>query len=150
MPDRSLPDVSRSAVLRWPPRVTAAFLRFPGRYLDPDAAGGIDVVRWSEEFEWEQDAWSGYRDTVDPVEEVIETARGDCDDYAVVVASWAVARGRDPSLVLCKEDGQRFTAHVAVWDGERVYSSGDVHDDTDPDEYVEGSQYDTYHLRDVD
>lgn len=149
MSDRSLPGVSRSALLRWPPRVTALFLRFPGRFLDPGAAGGIDVVRWSEEFEWVIDDWNGYRDTVDPVQDVIEAAQGDCDDYAVVVASWAVARGRDASLVLCKEDGQRFTSHVAVWDGERVYSSGDVHDDTDPGEYVEGSQYDIYHLRAV-
>lgn len=95
-------------LLGWPPRVTALFLWFPRWYVDPDAAGHVDVVRWSEEFDWRQDAWNGLRDTVDPVAGVLETASGDCDDYAVVVASRALARGRDPSLVICRESGDTF------------------------------------------
>lgn len=149
MPISSLSDVLGPVTLRSPPRLTAIFLRYPGRYVDPDAAGSLDVLRWSDEFDWEQDAWKGFRDTVDPVEDVIETATGDCDDYAVVVASWAVAADRDPSLVVCKTPGGFLPSHVAVWDGERVYSSGNVHHDTDPDEYLEESPYDRYRLRHV-
>lgn len=144
----SVPASLRSTVFRIPPRLTLLFLRYPGWYVEPEAAGHVDVDRWSAAFEWEQDAWNGLRDTVDPVETVLETATGDCDDYAVVVASWAVANDRDPSLIVCKSGSNPLPLHVAVWDGERVYSSGEIYE-AGPDEYLDESEYDRYRLQDV-
>lgn len=131
----------------WTPFVFA----YPKPYLsDDDRVTELDLERWSSDlYTWEQDGWNGYKDFAsDPVETVTSRA-GDCEDYALVAASWAHSRDKDVTLALCFIDGNPLPQHmIAAFDG-NVYSSGTIHEDTDIREYVQSSQYDWFLPRDV-
>lgn len=131
-------------------RPTPLFILAPSRFLDSQAAAYLDIETWSDNFEWERDDWGGFKDTVTPVAETIETQTGDCDDYAAVVASWAVARDRDVSLLLCWERGSRLPVpdHIAVVDNESVYSSGLILP-MSAEAYIQWSHYERYRVRTV-
>lgn len=110
---------------RWTPFV----MLVPQRYVDRDEDWeAIDLLEWSQEdYEWTEDPWNGYRDFAQPPRETLREGKGDCEDYALVAASWAVAQGRSGiGLGFCWELPYPWPTHVIAFDDERVYSSGEV------------------------
>lgn len=99
------------------------------RYLDGSFDWqDFDFEAWSEEeYTWRQDPWNGVRDFVQRPAETVETGRGDCDDYALVAASWADAVGRDGLGMAVCGNGV-LPRHMLAFDADRVYSSGNVRD----------------------
>lgn len=136
------------ATLRSLHRWTGFAVVAPRRYCDPVAAASLDIHAWSREFTWRRDDFDGWLDVVRPVSETIDAEAGDCEDYAFVVASWALAHDTPVDLAVCCT-GWR-PAHVVAVTGTgvgldtgpaRVWSSGDVHEATLP-AYVRRSDYD--------
>jgi hypothetical protein len=131
-----------------PRRWTPLTFLFPGRFVDRDDRwADFDLLEWSDgEYDWTQDAWNGFRDFAQRPAETVETGRGDCEDYALVALSWAVAADRDGiGLGFCWESGTPWPTHVIAFDEERVYSSGNT-PETGVDEWIEDSDY-TFALR---
>lgn len=124
---------------RWTP---LTFL-LPNRYVDHDSRWReFDLQGWSETgYEWTQDPWNGLRDFAQRPPETVDSGRGDCEDYALVAVSWAVANSRDGvGLAFCWELPYPWPRHVIAFDDERVYSSGHTVE-TDVDEWIDGSKY---------
>lgn len=120
-------------------RLTALVYLFPKRYV---GELDIDLEEWSEEFEWEEDPHQGYLDYLSPLEQTVESGKGDCEDYAFVALSAMKAEGRSGvDLVWCYEGNYPYPKHVVVYDGEKVYSSGYIFPES-LDEYVERNGYD--------
>lgn len=110
---------------RWTP---LTFL-LPSRYLDRDRDWeAFDLVAWSrDEYRWQQDRWNGLLDIARTPAETLDRRRGDCEDYALVAASWAVGNGREGvGLGLCWELSRPWPTHVIAFDEEFVYSSGEI------------------------
>lgn len=94
----------------------------------------IDIEFWSDEFKWRPDeGWWIFGDWAQAPSKTLTTDRGDCEDYALVVASWALETGRDDvQLHWCWEGlWPPYPTHVIVSDSERVYSSGTIYDSLD-------------------
>lgn len=128
----------------WTPLV---FL-FPGRYVARDPFWTeFDLAEWSRtEYEWTQDAWNGFRDVATPPAETVADGVGDCEDYALVAMSWAVANDRDGvGLAFCWEPYYPWPRHVVAFDDERVYSSGEITRGS-VDEWVDDSSRYTFAL----
>lgn len=123
------------------------FLR-TGRYLDESYDWErFDIETWSEEeYDWRRDPWNGVRDFVNRPEETVETGRGDCDDYALVAASWASAVGREGVGMAVCGSSRVLPQHMVAFDSERTYSSGTIHD-CGPGEYLDGSDYSWLYAR---
>lgn len=124
---------------RWTPFTFLA----PARYVDRDDRWrSFDLEEWSRsEYDWTEDPWNGVRDFARRPRECVAAGRGDCEDYALVALSWAVARNRDGvGLAFCWEPPYPWPRHVIAFDDERVYSSGDIVE-TDVDGWVSGSKY---------
>lgn len=127
---------------------TPVTLLYPRRYLWIHSYfRDFNPREWSREYEWEQDEWNGWKDTLQPVGKTLTEQSGDCEDYAFVIASWAVTNGYDAKLGICFE-GYRL-AHVVATDGWSVYSSGVIYTDTTLDEYIEKSDYDRIITRNI-
>lgn len=126
-------------VRRWTPLTFVA----PARYVDRDDWWqSFDLEAWSQsEYVWIQDEWNGYRDFAKYPRECVELGRGDCEDYALVALSWAVAHDRDGiGLGFCWDPPYPWPRHVIAFDEERVYSSGYIHE-TSVDEWLADSKY---------
>lgn len=116
---------SRMHLPRWTPLVFAA----PDRFVEVDDTwAAFPFERWSRRaYEWTSDGWNGFRDVARHPVETTALNRGDCEDYALVAASWARSAGRaDVGLGFCWEWPYPWPTHVVAYDDERVYSSGDV------------------------
>lgn len=113
---------------------------FPRWFVDRSAVADLDIEAFSRRFDWRQDKWDGFHDTIRPVAKTIDTETGDCEDYALVAASWCLAHDRPVRLGLCFEGWA--LSHVVAVDAERVYSSGALWN-TDLDTYIEDSKYDS-------
>lgn len=125
---------------RWTPFTFLA----PGRYVDVDGVGtDFDLEDWAEtRYDWTEDPWNGFRDFARRPRETIAEGAGDCEDFALVAASWAIAAGRDEvGLAFCWEWPYPWPRHVIAFDAERVYSSGTITEES-VDEWVRGSRYD--------
>lgn len=112
---------------RWTAR---SFLQ-PTRFVAPEALPeGFDLEEWAHDYRWEPDDWNGYQDTISPIEETVRTARGDCDDFAAVAASWAVREHRERIgfAYLWESGTDWWPTHMVCYDEERVYSSGAIAD----------------------
>lgn len=115
----------------------------PNRYVDRDDWWRtFNLEEWSRTtYVWTSDSWNGFRDFAQKPRACTESGRGDCEDYALVAISWAVAQGRDGVVIaFCWELPYPWPTHVIAFDDERVYSSGDV-DETSVDEWVHDSKY---------
>lgn len=124
---------------RWSPLTIV----FPDRYVDrSDRWTTFDFETWSDdEYEWEPDPWNGLRDFAQRPTETVETGTGDCEDYALVALSWAIANDRDGvGMAFCWETPYPWPQHVIAYDDERVYSSGHIRTET-VGEWLEDSQY---------
>lgn len=116
----------------------------PNRYVDRDDWWEtFDFESWSEtEYVWTSDPWNGFVDFAQHPRDCVESGRGDCEDYALVAISWAVARGRDGiGIAFCWDLPHPWPTHVIGYDDERVYSSGTI-TETSADEWVAESRYD--------
>lgn len=112
-------------VRRWTPFTFVV----PGWYVDRDEFwADFDFETWAAtEYDWDADRWNGIRDFAREPMETVERGRGDCEDFALVAASWAVADGRDGvGLAFCWKPPYPWPTHVIAYDEDRVYSSGDV------------------------
>lgn len=110
---------------RWTP---LTFL-LPSRYLDTDRDwDAFDLVTWARDhYRWRQDPWNGFLDVAQTPAETIERRRGDCEDFALVAASWARGNGhKGVGLGLCWELRRPWPTHVIAYDEEFVYSSGGI------------------------
>ncbi|WP_066414039.1 hypothetical protein [Halorubrum aethiopicum] len=124
---------------RWTPFTFLA----PSRYVDRDDRWEeFDLAEWSRsEYDWTQDPWNGFRDFARRPRECVEADRGDCEDYALVALSWAVAHDRDGiGIGFCWNLPYPWPRHVIAFDDERVYSSGEIHEGSVA-EWREGSRY---------
>ena len=126
-----------------PRRWTPWTMLVPSRYVDRQRDwSDFDFERWAEEsYDWVSDPWNGYLDFARRPGETIAGERGDCEDFALVAASWAIATGRNGvGLAFCWEVPYPWPRHVIAYDEEFVYSSGDV-ERTSVSEWVEESKY---------
>ncbi|MFW5917993.1 MAG: hypothetical protein ACOCR0_00775 [Haloferacaceae archaeon] len=132
---------------RWTPLTMLA----PRRYVDrSDFWTEFDLQEWSvSDYEWTRDPWNGYRDFAKRPVETISEDEGDCEDYALVAISWAIARDRPGvGIGFCWELPYPWPRHVIAFDEEYVYSSGDIVDES-VEEYLERSVYDSILRRPV-
>jgi len=130
-------------MIRWTPLI----LLRPHSFVDTNDTfwGTFDLERWSsEEYEYQEDPLGGWFDHAQNPRTTIMVNKGDCEDYALVAASWALARGRMVKLTLCFEGHSPVPKHAVAFDGKRVYSSGDIMEYNSLDEYVTESSYDWY------
>lgn len=125
---------------RWTP---FAVLR-PERYVSDDEAlwSALDIEAWSRRsYEWDEDDWNGFIDVAKRPHETLADGTGDCEDYALVAASWALANDRPGvGLAVCWEWPYPWPRHAIAYDDERVYSSGQVTEES-VDEYAERDGY---------
>lgn len=107
---------------RWTPVV----LLFPRRYLDLDYPWHqFSITAWN--YDWREDPWGGLWDTLKPPAETVQDGRGDCEDYAFVVASALCADSSVDHVELVVAGKKwRTPSHVAVYADGRMYSSGQV------------------------
>lgn len=99
----------------------------------------LNLKTWSEEdYEYQSDL--KYRDFAKPPERTIEQGSGDCEDYALVAASWAYTRKR-PVTIAFVGKSKELPSHVVAYDGENVYSSGEIIRG-DIEEFIEESEFD--------
>jgi hypothetical protein len=123
---------------RWTPLVFAAPRRYVGR---GDHWATFDFEAWTGRYEWSEDEWNGWLDWARRPDDTVTAETGDCEDYALVAASWALARGRTPvGLGFCFPPRSVIPRHVVAYDRDRVYSSGEVTAET-VDDYLDRSEY---------
>lgn len=126
-------------IKRWTP-----FTFFmPNRYIDRSNFWiDFNLQKWSSEiYKWKQDSWNGYRDFAKRPAQTISDGEGDCEDYALVAASWALAQDhRGVGLGVCWKRLDPRPRHVIAFDNEFVYSSGDIRQES-VEEYISRSQY---------
>ena len=128
----------------------------PERFVEAGQWVDFDLRTWSrEEYKWRGEGWTPWNDTVQRPSETVLSGRGDCDDYAFVAASWALARDR-PGVGIAVMGHYvggvvpRPTHMVAYDDAPTVYSSGSIYDDMTVREYVDRFEdYDWYLARSV-
>lgn len=107
-------------------RWTGLAYLYPRAFIDPKAAENLVLRQWSDSFEWVEDPINGYLDYGKPVSDTIEDRTGDCEDYAFVVASWAVANDIPVSVGFCLR--RWIPDHVVAFTDQFVYSSGNIID----------------------
>lgn len=129
---------------RWTP---LTFL-MPQRYIDTsDLWEKFDIEEWSSSvYEWKNDPWNGYRDFAKRPAETVSDGEGDCEDYALVAASWALSQGHQGvGLGFCWKRPYPWPRHAIAFDNDYVYSSGKICQES-VGKYIDRSQYD-YCLR---
>ncbi|MEF8842934.1 MAG: hypothetical protein V5A62_15130 [Haloarculaceae archaeon] len=113
-----------------PDRWTPFAVLWPERYVSDDEAlwSELDIEEWSRRsYEWVEDDWNGFVDFAKRPHETLADGTGDCEDYALVAASWALANDRPGvGLAVCWEWPYPWPRHAIAYDDERVYSSGHV------------------------
>lgn len=98
----------------------------PHRYLDTEIDWSkYNFYQFTHDFDYEMDDWHGLKDTVTPVEQTLNTADGDCDDYAAVAASYLLAETERPVRLALLWRGA--AGHVVCYTDDTVYSSGEIH-----------------------
>ncbi|MEF8788941.1 MAG: hypothetical protein V5A61_02335 [Haloarculaceae archaeon] len=125
---------------RWTPLAVL----WPERYVSDDADlwSNLDIEAWSRQgYDWVEDDWNGLLDFARRPHETLASGRGDCEDYALVAASWALANDRPGvGLAVCWEWPYPWPRHAIAYDDERVYSSGHITEES-VEEYLERDGY---------
>lgn len=117
---------------------------YPWRYVETnEQLETLDLESWSRtDYDWVADDWNGLRDFATRPQKTVSTGRGDCEDYALVAASWALANDRPGvGLGFCIEKPKVWPTHVVAYDRDRVYSSGTITEQS-VDSWLEGTKYD--------
>lgn len=126
-----------------PQRWTPLTFLFPRRYVDRNRFWSkFDLEEWSQSaYEWTADPWNGFLDFAKHPADTVSQGEGDCEDYALVAVSWALAHGRDGvGFALCWEPSRPWPTHVVAFDDKRVYSSGRITEMTVED-WITDSKY---------
>lgn len=124
---------------RWTPLTFLA----PARYLDRDPLWeSFDLQAWADEsYRWDRDPWNGFLDLARRPKATVAAGEGDCEDFALVAISWAVANDRPGvGLGFCFEGWNPVPTHVIAFDDTQVYSSGDI-DPESVDDWLDDSKY---------
>jgi len=102
----------------------------------------LDIEEWSRRgYEWTEDDWNWLLDLAQRPHETLGSGAGDCEDYALVAASWALANDRPGvGLAVCWEWPYPWPRHAIAHDDGRVYSSGRITEESG-DAYVERDGY---------
>jgi hypothetical protein len=127
------------------------FLR-PEEYVDPEAIGELDMVTWSDDYyDYKRDrGWWIFGDWIQEPKETILRGKGDCEDYAIVAASWNLREGKDVWFGWMWEGvWPPYPTHVIAFTDRSVFSSGRIFWDTDVSEYIEMTKYTHYVSRKV-
>lgn len=140
-------DPARKKAPEKAPKVAQRALRKPGFRR---REGGIDAkTAWSKDFTYKSDPGAPYGNLIKPVEHTYEDKTGDCEDYALVMASWGIAEGsEDMKLAWLWAEGDIAPSHVVATDGDHVYSSGVILH-MNISEYAESHGYETVLTRSV-
>ena len=104
---------------------TALFLAYPWRYLEP--VPGFDPHAFEDRWTYQADPLGGLWDIARNPQDVIEQGRGDCVDYARLSASWLYHHTGRPIALYVMGRVHNPPGHLVTYDGECVYSTGDVH-----------------------
>lgn len=138
-------------MLDWIGRLTVWMFVDPDRYVDRGKFwSGFDLEQWSEYvYDWKQDSWDGLKDTVSDPRVVVETGRGDCDDYANVAVSTLLEQTDGfVGLAFMSTLAANPTGHVVAYTDTHVYSSGEIYEGSLND-FMRQSQYDVKICRTV-
>lgn len=102
----------------------------------------FDLEEWSRSvYEWTEDPWNGFRDFAQRPAETVSSGKGDCEDYALVAASWALAHNhKGVGLAFCWESSYPWPTHAIAFDNERIYSSGSIYKST-VERWIADSKY---------
>lgn len=109
-----------------------AFVYFsPDRYIIENTTfGNIDIDAFSRRFEYKPDQLAGIADFATSPWETWATGEGDCEDYALFIASCLLSRDADNvGLGFCYNVWPP-QGHVVAFDDTRVYSSGAIYSET--------------------
>lgn len=129
---------------RWTPFVMVR----PQHYVSrSDFWEEFDLFEWAGGvYEWTEDPWNGFRDFAKRPQRTVSDGRGDCEDFALVAASWAIAQDRDNvGLGFCFTWPRPWPVHAIAYDANRIYSSGYI-SEVAVTEWLANSRYD-YCLR---
>ena len=107
---------------------TALFLAVPGRYLEP--VPEFDPDGFAKRWRYQGDPLWGLWDVARNPHDLIEQAQGDCVDYARLAASWLYFHTDRPIALYVMGRVHNPPGHLVAYDGERVYSTGRVHDES--------------------
>lgn len=112
-------------------RWSALVFLFPERYVEPAGFEDFDLHEWSREtFEWRREGQWPWQDTVQETAETLLSGRGDCDDYALLAASWSLAHGHTGvGLAVMGHYAAHVLprpTHMVAYDAVHVYSSGRI------------------------
>lgn len=105
----------------------------------------VDIEEWSEkDYAWEVDGWRGYKDYASKPETTIRRGHGDCEDYALVAASWELVHTDRPVYMgYMFNKYYPYPRHAICQAGDTIYSSGSITNES-IEEYKERSPYDYY------
>lgn len=121
---------------------------FPQSYINPQRTTDIVLPRWSvDDYTYNSDeGWWLFGDWIQTPNDTIERGTGDCEDYAIIAASWAIENNvGNPRLAWLWEGWwPPYPKHVVAYTDDIVFTSGDILDNTTIDEYVEQTDYTHY------
>jgi hypothetical protein len=119
---------------------------WPHRYIQCSHEWlAFDLFEWSQtEYEYRRDPPGFWNDRAQRPEETVERNDGDCEDYALVAASWACSHGRDVGLAVTGHSryGVPVPTHMVAFDDTYVYSSGVIRDQSVPEFVATSEEYD--------
>jgi hypothetical protein len=131
------------SLFRW----TAFAFLFPKQYVKSEYSfSAFDVEEFNSQFNWRSDGWGGLKDTVQDPWNTRRSAAGDCEDYALLIASYLLSETEEDVSLVFLARGRTF--HAVCSTGDAVYSSGEVHEGT-LDEYCEEAGYTAIFARTV-
>ena len=111
---------------------TPKFIATPKRYLTP--VPEFRPYDFEERWSYQQDPWYGMLDIARHPHDVIESGKGDCVDYARLASSYLYYHTDRPISLYIAFRWNNPPGHIFATDGERVYSTGSVYEET-PEEY---------------
>lgn len=118
----------------------------PRRYLgSPNELDwkDVNIELFSDNYIWEQDTWNGLIDVAQSPRETLRRYAGDCEDYALLIATVLNARGEDVRLGFCFPKYSPIPRHVIAYTDTRVFSSGVIREGSVED-FVRVSKYDWF------
>lgn len=107
---------------------TLLFLARPRHYLDP--VPEFDPGTFADRWTYKRDPLWGLWDVARDPTTVLEVGGGDCVDYARLAASWLYHHTERPIGLYVMGRVHNPPGHLVVYDGERVYSTGRIREES--------------------
>lgn len=96
----------------------------------------VDLEEFEGRWDYEKDPWKGRIDVAYNPKSVLESAEGDCDDYARMCSSLLYYHTEKPISLYAFPGTDDEAGHMIAYDGEKIYSSGSVFE-KDIEEYFD-------------